>query len=212
MESENPSGADNQQETASSCSVLDPNWIVGFVDGEGCFSVSVHRSAMMHRHGGWQLQPVFHVYQHQDHRDVLERLIPVFGCGSVRPKGPNSMVWTFAVDGLRNLEKAVLPFFEQHPPIIKRQDFACFAEIVRSMRRKEHLSSNGFERLVRLAYGMNANGKQRSRTLEQVLVGSSETAREALQDRWNRSGVKIQSDPHGDMRSQAEMTWPLKVK
>ena len=75
MESENPSGADDQQETASSCNVLDPNWIVGFVDGEGCFSVSVHRSSMMHRHGGWQLQPVFHIYQHGDHRDVLEAMI-----------------------------------------------------------------------------------------------------------------------------------------
>src|SRR5271155_5695907 len=115
MESDNPTGADNQQETASSCEVLDPNWIVGFVDGEGCFCVSVHRSSMMRRHGGWQLQPVFHFYQHHDHRDVLEAMIPVFG----------------------------------------------------------------FERLVRIAYGMNANGKQRARTLEQVLAGCSETARRA---------------------------------
>jgi LAGLIDADG endonuclease len=109
VESDNPSGADDQQETASPCSVLDPNWVVWFVDGEGCFSVSVHRSSMMRRRGGWQLQPVFHIYQHQDHRDVLEAMIPVFGCGRVRPKGPNSSVWTFALDGLRSLEEAVLP-------------------------------------------------------------------------------------------------------
>ena len=127
VESENPSGADNQQETSSSCTVLDPNWIVGFVDGEGCFSVSVHRSSMMRRHRGWQLQPVFHIYQHRDHRDVLEAMIAVFGCGRVRPKGPNSSVWTFAVDGLRNLEDAVLPFFEQHPPVVKRGDFEAFS-------------------------------------------------------------------------------------
>jgi hypothetical protein len=180
VESKNPSGADNQQETASPCFVLDPNWIVGFVDGEGCFSVSVHRSSMMHRHGGWQLQPVFHIYQHNDHRDVLEAMIPVFGCGRVRPKGPSSSVWTFAVDGLSHLEGAVLPFFELYPPVVKRQDFLAFSDIVRSMRRKEHLTPVGFERLVRIAYGMNANGKQRARTLEQVLAGSSETARGAL--------------------------------
>ena len=57
--------------------------------------------------------------------------------------------------------------------------FTAFSDIVRAMRRKEHLSPEGFERLVRLAYGMNARGKQRSRTLAQVLAGSSETAREA---------------------------------
>ena len=106
-------------------------------------------------------------------------MIPVFGCGRVRPKGPNSSVWTFAVDGLRSLEEAVLPFFELHRPVVKRQDFESFSIVVRSMRRKEHLSTVGFERLVRLAYGMNANGKQRARTIEQVLAGSSETARGA---------------------------------
>ena len=47
------------------------------------------------------------------------------------------------------------------------------------MRRKEHLDGAGFERLVRLAYGMNAEGKQRARTIDEILRGSSETARQA---------------------------------
>jgi hypothetical protein len=166
MGSENPSGADNQQETAGPCFVLDPNWLAGFVDGEGCFSVSVHRSSMMLRHGGRQLQPLFHVYQHQDHREVLEAMVPTFGCGRVRPNGPRSSVLTYAVESLRDLEAAVVPLFECHPLIVKRNDLSAFAAIVRSMRRKEHLTRSGFERLVRLAYGMNANGKQRSGSID----------------------------------------------
>jgi hypothetical protein len=97
------------------------------------------------------------------------------------PEGPNSSVLTFAVDGLADLEHAVIPFFERYPPVVKQRDFEAFSYIVRSMRRKEHLSRSGFEHLVRLAYGMNANGKQRARTLEQVLAGPSETARGAHQ-------------------------------
>ena len=62
---------------------------------------------------------------------------------------------------------------------MKADDFGRFAAIVRSMRRKEHLTTSGFERLVRIAYAMNANGKQRSRTIDQILAGSSETARQA---------------------------------
>jgi hypothetical protein len=177
MSSENPTGADNQQETASSSLELDPQWWVGFVDGEGCFSVSVHRNANAKRTGGWQLHPVFHVYQHERHRAVLEGMVAFFGCGRLRSKGPNSSVLTFAVDGLRELEGSILPFFEQHRPVVKDRDFLLFAEIVRAMRRKEHLDHDGFERLVRLAYAMNAEGKQRARPLEVVLVGSSETAR-----------------------------------
>jgi len=73
----------------------------------------------------------------------------------------------------------VVPFFEHHPLRVKNQDFATFAMIVRSLRRKEHLEPDGFERIARLAYGMNARGKQRARSLESVLAGSSETVRQA---------------------------------
>ena len=52
---------------------------------------------------------------------------------------------------------------------------------------------------------MNRGGKQRKRTLDEILAGSSETARQAP---LLLPAGKIQSDPHGDMRSQAEMSWP----
>ena len=51
--------ADNQQER------LDANWIVGFVDGEGCFHVSINKMHKMTL--GLQVLPEFRVVQH--HRD-----------------------------------------------------------------------------------------------------------------------------------------------
>jgi LAGLIDADG endonuclease len=207
VSSENPSGADNQQETVRSMLELDPLWVVGFVDGEGCFSVSIHRNANAKSTGGWQLHPVFHVYQHERYRPVLEALVDVFGCGRLRPKGPASSVWTFAVDSLRDIDAFVLPFFELHQPVVKAGDFDRFSAIVRATRKKEHLTTIGFERLIRLAYEMNFAGKQRSRSIDEILMGSSETARQApVQVDAVAYGVKIQSDPHGDMGSQAEMT------
>ena len=178
MSSDNPTGADNQQETAESLE-LDAQWVVGFVDGEGCFSVSLHKNPYMRSTRHWQIQPVFQVYQHHAHRVVLEALIRFFGCGVVRSKGPNSNVLTYAVSRRSELEERVIPFFERYPLVVKASDFEAFAIIVRALRRKEHLTPAGFERLVRLAYGMNAQGKQRARTLEEVLVGSSETVRQA---------------------------------
>ena len=202
MSSDNPTGADNQQETARPECSLDPQWVVGFIDGEGCFSVSVHRNPNVLQARRWQILPVFQAYQHMRHRAVLEDLVRFFGVGRIRPKGPKSSVLTYAVDGLKNLERFVLPFFEVHPLVIKNSDFCRFAEIVRAMRRKEHLTTDGFERVVRLAYAMNADGKQRSRRLDEILAGSSETVRQAPPSLV----VMSQSDPHGDMRSQAEMT------
>ena len=49
MGSENPSGADNQQERPCSSNWLDRipydlgNWVAGFVDGEGSFNVPIRR-------------------------------------------------------------------------------------------------------------------------------------------------------------------------
>jgi hypothetical protein len=200
MSSENVTSGDDQQETASPRLELDPHWVVGFVDGEGCFSVSIHRNPYVRKTRGWQVHPVFQVYQHVSHRAVLEELIQFFSCGRVRLKGPGSSVATYAVDSLRNLEAWIVPFFETYPLVVKEADFRTFAEIVRSMRRKQHLEPSGFERLVRLAYGMNAQGKQRSRSLDEVLAGSPETARQAHRQLFVVDG-KIQSDLHGDMQS-----------
>jgi hypothetical protein len=198
MGSDNPTGADNQQETK--VRFLDPRWVCGFADGEGCFSISFHKNPHVRRTRGWQVTAVFQVSQHERDRGILERLVATFGCGKVRSKGPNSSVDVFVVTSSKDLEERVIPFFETHGLEVKRRDFERFAAIVRSLRRKEHLRPAGFERIVRLAYEMNDRGRQRARSKEAILKGSSETVRQAP-----RRAAMIQSDPHGDMGSQAEM-------
>jgi LAGLIDADG endonuclease len=178
MGSDNPSGGDHQQETAEINS-LDAHWVVGFVDGEGCFCVSLHRNPYITATHHWQLQPVFQVSQHEAHRSVLEGLVRFFDCGAVRSKGPASRVLTYSVYRLVDLKQRILPFFERHTLVVKHDDFVRFSAVVRGLRSKEHLTATGFERLVRLAYAMNANGKQRTRTVEEILAGSSETVRQA---------------------------------
>ncbi len=49
--------ADNPQER------LDAKWIVGFVDGEGCFHVAINKIPEMSL--GWQVLPEFRVVQHE---------------------------------------------------------------------------------------------------------------------------------------------------
>ena len=50
MTGDNASGADNQQERPGF-----EQWVVGFVDGEGCFSVPIFRNHSCRL--GWQVQP-----------------------------------------------------------------------------------------------------------------------------------------------------------
>ena len=75
-DSDNAESAENQQER-----LFTTGWLVGCVDGEGCFSYPIFRSSSM-RHG-WQVQPSFTVVQGESSRDVLEGMVPFFGCGCV---------------------------------------------------------------------------------------------------------------------------------
>ena len=180
MSSDNPIGAGNQQETKDLETPLDPWWLVGFVDGEGCFSVAIHRNKTnARRNGGWQLTPTFHLYQHQKERELLERVARFFGCGRIYSKGPSSNVLSYTVSRLDEHERVIVPFFEEHRPLVKGPDFDLWRSIIASMRRKEHLEPDGFNRVIKLAYAMNAHGKQRSRPIEDILQGSSETIRQA---------------------------------
>jgi hypothetical protein len=76
MSSDNPAGAGNQQERPGI-----EQWVVGFVDGEGCFSISVVRNAGCLL--GWQVQHEFSVTQAAPSRPALEVLQRVFGCGYI---------------------------------------------------------------------------------------------------------------------------------
>jgi hypothetical protein len=202
MSSENPSGADNQQ--GRSRGSLPPEYVCGFIDGEGCFSVSVHPHPSIVKPVRWLIAPCFQAYQHRDNVEILASLKDFFGCGRITAKGPNSDVMTYSVYGRRDLESVIIPFFDRYPLLSrKHEDFMKFREIVLMMQQRRHLTEEGFCRIVELAFSMNQRGKQRRYRLEDVLAKPSETVRRAP-----AKPVKIQSEPHGDMGRAAEMTVP----
>jgi hypothetical protein len=178
MEGDNPSGADNQQGRPRGS--LTPDYISGFVDGEGCFSVSIYPHPTVRYGARYQIAPSFQVYQERANVEILEKLRRYFGCGSITSKGPSSSVMTFSVYSRRMLQAVVIPFFENHPLQSKKhEDFLKFREIVLSMQQKAHLTEEGFQRIVELAFSMNQRGKQRKYRKEDLLVEPSETRRQA---------------------------------
>ena len=201
MRGDNPTGGDNQQGRPRGS--LTPDYVVGFIDGEGCFSVSVRPHPSINNPQRWLISPAFQAYQHGDAVEVLHRLREFFGCGSITSKGPKSSVMTYSVHSKTELESVIIPFFEDHPLLIKQGDFRKFSEVVRLMRRKAHRTSKGLRRIIELAFSMNQRGKQRKYRLEEVLAEPSETVRQAP-----LFAVKIQSEPYGDMGRATEMIAP----
>ena len=58
-------------------------YISGYVDGEGCFTVSISPRAKLLV--GWEVRPSFSVSQNGDRAEVLHAIQAYFGCGSIRP-------------------------------------------------------------------------------------------------------------------------------
>ncbi len=188
---------DNQQER-----LLTPDYLAGFIDGEGCFSVSIHPNP--NAKWGWLIDPDFTINQHRQSRELLESIQSFFGCGKIYEKSPNkSNVLTFTVYGRRLILEKVIPFLDAHPIISnKRHDYAKFRDIILRMTNKEHQTLEGFQNIVRIAFKMNAQGKQRKYKLEEVLASSSETARRVSR---KQDEIKIQSDLSSDVESHTEM-------
>jgi len=172
MVSDNPCGADNQQERPGF-----EQWIVGFVDGEGCFAISVVRNAVCRL--GWQVQHEFSVTQAATSLPALELLREHFGVGRLivnrRADNHQTPLWRFSVKRRSELVEVIVPFFKENPlRTAKRADFDRFCLVLQMMQDRQHLDRSGLERIAALTEQMNR--KQRSRFLV-----SSEAIRQPTQ-------------------------------
>jgi hypothetical protein len=157
--SDNPDGADNQQER-----LVRIGWVVGFVDGEGCFSIGfVRQAGGASRKGyglGYQVFHEFVVVQGARSRAALNRLRDHFGAGQVainrRFDDHREDMYRFVVRKRADLLERVIPFFEQHPlQTSKQNDFECFARCVRLMARGRHLDRIGMIEIAEISEQMN---------------------------------------------------------
>jgi hypothetical protein len=153
MSSDNPSGADNQQERPGI-----EQWIVGFVDGEGCFSCPVQRNRRMSR--GWQVQPRFAVVQGERSVSALELLKDYFGCGRIyrnrRHDNHKEDLFCYKVYRWNDLRGVIVPFFEANPlRTAKWEDFLKFKKILQMMDHRKHLSLDGLRQIAEITQTMN---------------------------------------------------------
>ena len=170
MGSDNPSGADNQQERPSSTPWLDAipadlgNWVAGFVDGEGSFNIPIRRQ----RSGALPYRVSLSFNVSQIGPDEPKALQAVFGVGTVRPRGDG--VWYYEVTTVGGLTGRVFPFFDRYLLRgAKRHDLVIFKQVTSLIQAGRHLSHSGFMEILALRGPMNRGGKRR-RSDEELLA------------------------------------------
>lgn len=151
--SDNVWGAENQQERLKKL-----GWVVGFVDGEGCFSSPIYRCHKMSLK--WQVRPEFAVVQGESSRDVLEDLVDFFGCGRIylnrRRDNHKEDLLRYCVQRFGDLRDTIVPFFLDNPlHTAKKENFRKFVHIIELMKLQKHLTIEGIVEIAEIAETMN---------------------------------------------------------
>jgi hypothetical protein len=159
MGSDNAVGAEDQQER-----LITADWVVGFVDGEGCFSIGfVKQPDRVGRRGyrtGYQVTHSFVVVQGARSVSCLDELKGFFGVGGVsinrRHDNHKEDLYRFTASARDELLEVVIPFFRDHPlRTSKRDDFECFARCVEICEAGRHLKVPGLIEIAEIAETMN---------------------------------------------------------
>src|SRR5438132_13215263 len=148
-----------EQYAGSQVAAVDlPSYISGYVDGEGCFSVSISPRSTLRV--GWEVRPSISVSQNGDRSEVLLEIQRYFDCGTLRPdRSDRTLKWE--VRSLPLLEARVIPHFTRYPLLSgKQRYFELFASVCERMVRGEHRNAAGLSEIVRLAGAMNPSGKR----------------------------------------------------
>jgi hypothetical protein len=161
----NSSGAENSQDDFA-------YWLSGFVDGEGCFSVSIYRNVTMKL--GWQVFPEFTISQNACETSLLMRIRTYFGGGSVvlnkRYDNHHHHMCKYVVRNIDMITRVIIPFFKRNPlRTHKCDDFLKFCSIIELIVRKNHLTPKGLARIAMISAKMNTGRlKGPSETISQL--------------------------------------------
>lgn len=92
--------------------IEDPNWLAGFVDGEGCFRVRISKSAKTKT--GYVVSLEFKITQHNRDDGLMKSLVSYLDCGYYYPSSTLES-GQFRVARLSDISDKILPFFDNLP-------------------------------------------------------------------------------------------------
>lgn len=136
---------------------LNPYYITGFTDGEGCFSLSLYQEKRTLT--GWQIKPIFSIALHNRDINILEAIQRTFGVGKIYKHGADSI--QYRVSSLKDI-KIIIAHFNNYPLVTKKCiDYLLFKQAFSLMEKKEHLTNEGLLKLISIKSVLNKGLSER---------------------------------------------------
>lgn len=131
---------------------LNPWFIAGFVDGEGCFSFSISKSDKYKV--GWYVRPSFQIELSVVDLPLIKSIKSFLGVGNIVISKKGSV--NYSVRNLDDLINVIIPYFNKYNLITQKQvDFELFKQIIYLIKDKEHLSEEGLRKILSIKASMN---------------------------------------------------------
>jgi hypothetical protein len=137
---------------------LDPWFVTGLTEGEGCFCIALALRRKLRT--GLEVRPSFALSLNEKDLELLRDLQAFFGCGWIR-ESKADRTFKYEARSLKDLLERIIPHFERHPLRgTKAKSFAAFRDACRMIEQGDHLRRDGVRAIVDIAYEMNL-GKRR---------------------------------------------------
>ncbi|HKZ39957.1 MAG TPA: LAGLIDADG family homing endonuclease [Candidatus Hodarchaeales archaeon] len=142
---------------------LNPHYVVGFIDGEGSFSISIGKHKTLKR--GYEVRPEFEIEVRNNDQEILDRVLITIGAGRIYDLSYERYGWyphaKYKITSIWDLKEYLFPFLDKYPPQAKKgKSYQLFRRIVLMVCDKQHLSDEGFEKIVQLRAELRMLGKK----------------------------------------------------
>jgi hypothetical protein len=139
---------------------LNPCYVTGFVDGEGCFYVSISKDSKFKTN--FRIKSSFQIGIHVRDTELLEKIKLFFGVGNISKLGSEAV--QYRVTTIQDL-KVIINHFENFPLLTYKQcDYMLFKQAVKIIEQKKHLTLDGLKEIVSIKKSLNT--KQLSNQLK----------------------------------------------
>lgn len=133
---------------------LDPNWVTGFTDAEGCFMININKRETNRM--GWQIRPCFQIKLHIKDKDLLLQIKSFFSEVGTIVTNYNYNFAVYGVHSLGDITNIIIPHFKKYPLISQKYgDFFIFNNIVELINESEHLNKDGIIKIIKLKSSLN---------------------------------------------------------
>jgi hypothetical protein len=137
---------------------INNNWLLGFIEGEGCFFISISKNAFQEEK--FNVSLLFKLTQHNRDLELIKQIGAFLGCGFIIEESNASTV-SLNCRKLSDILQKIIPFFDNYPLIgHKRLDYVDFYNVAKLMENKSHLTTQGLNDIKIIKKGMNRGRKE----------------------------------------------------